>query len=82
MKRLAEAVVESRRLPALAIVAEVNRAVAEFTGAAAQSDDITLIVARRVPSVLANASCVKKRVFVPSRLSITNNHRPSLWGNG
>jgi sigma-B regulation protein RsbU (phosphoserine phosphatase) len=48
VERLAEAVVKSRHLPARTIVAEVNRAVAEFTGAAPQSDDITLIVARRV----------------------------------
>jgi serine phosphatase RsbU (regulator of sigma subunit) len=48
VERLAETVVRSRHLPAQTIVNEVNRAVAEFTGAAPQSDDITLIVARRV----------------------------------
>jgi sigma-B regulation protein RsbU (phosphoserine phosphatase) len=50
VQRLAEAVVKSRHLPAQTIVNKVNRAVAEFTGAAPQSDDITLIVARRVPA--------------------------------
>jgi serine phosphatase RsbU (regulator of sigma subunit) len=46
--RLGEAVARSRTLSAGEIVAEVNRAVAEFTAGAPQSDDITLIVARRV----------------------------------
>jgi serine phosphatase RsbU (regulator of sigma subunit)/pSer/pThr/pTyr-binding forkhead associated (FHA) protein len=50
VERLAEAVAKSRHLPARTIVDVVNRAVAEFTGAAPQSDDITLIVARRVPA--------------------------------
>jgi len=48
VERLAEAVIASRHLPAQEMVSEVNRAVAEFTGAAPQSDDITLIVAKRV----------------------------------
>ena len=46
--RLGEAVREARTKPAAAILAEVNRAVAEFTAGAPQSDDITLIVVRRV----------------------------------
>jgi serine phosphatase RsbU (regulator of sigma subunit)/pSer/pThr/pTyr-binding forkhead associated (FHA) protein len=46
--RLGEAVLRSRAQSAAAILNEVNRAVAEFTAGAAQSDDITLIVARRV----------------------------------
>jgi serine phosphatase RsbU (regulator of sigma subunit) len=47
---LAAAVVKHRVEPAAAIVAGVNRAVAEFTAGAPQTDDITLIVARRVPA--------------------------------
>jgi phosphoserine phosphatase RsbU/P len=46
---LADAVIKSRHLSASRIVEEVNRAVAEFTGTAPQSDDITLIVAKRLP---------------------------------
>jgi serine phosphatase RsbU (regulator of sigma subunit) len=49
-ERLGEAVARSRTKSAGEIVAEVNRAVAEFTAGAPQSDDITLIVARRVAS--------------------------------
>jgi serine phosphatase RsbU (regulator of sigma subunit) len=45
---LLKAVTASRHLPAEKIIAEVNRAVAEFTAGAPQSDDITLVVARRV----------------------------------
>jgi serine phosphatase RsbU (regulator of sigma subunit)/pSer/pThr/pTyr-binding forkhead associated (FHA) protein len=45
---LVQAVMATRRLPADQIIAEVNRAVAEFTAGAPQSDDITLVVARRV----------------------------------
>jgi serine phosphatase RsbU (regulator of sigma subunit) len=45
---LVQAVIASRRLPAEKIIEEVNRAVAEFTAGAPQSDDITLVVARRV----------------------------------
>jgi sigma-B regulation protein RsbU (phosphoserine phosphatase) len=48
VERLAEAVAKSRHLPAAEIVAGVNNAVAEFTRGAPQSDDITLIIARRV----------------------------------
>jgi sigma-B regulation protein RsbU (phosphoserine phosphatase) len=48
VERLAEAVAKSRHLPAAEIVAEVNKAVADFTRGAPQSDDITLIIARRV----------------------------------
>jgi phosphoserine phosphatase RsbU/P len=47
--RLGEAVAKHRTEPAATILAEVNRAVAEFTSGAPQSDDITLIVVRRVP---------------------------------
>ena len=50
VERLAETVSKSRHLSADSIVAEVNRAVAEFTAGAPQSDDITLIVARRTPA--------------------------------
>jgi len=49
VERLAEAVLATRHLSAETIVNEVNRAVAEFTSGAAQSDDITLVIARRVP---------------------------------
>jgi serine phosphatase RsbU (regulator of sigma subunit) len=49
-ERLGEAVARSRTRSAAEIMAEVNRAVAEFTAGAPQSDDITLIVARRVAS--------------------------------
>jgi sigma-B regulation protein RsbU (phosphoserine phosphatase) len=45
---LAEAVLRNRHKSAVSIVGDVNRAVAEFTAGAPQSDDITLIVARRV----------------------------------
>ena len=48
--RLGEAVGRVRDQSAGAIVAEVNRAVAEFTAGAPQSDDITFIVARRLPA--------------------------------
>jgi serine phosphatase RsbU (regulator of sigma subunit) len=47
---LVRAVTASRNLPAPEIIAEVNRAVADFTAGAPQSDDITLVVARRVPA--------------------------------
>jgi sigma-B regulation protein RsbU (phosphoserine phosphatase) len=47
--RLGEAVAKNLTKPAATILAEVNRAVAEFTRGAPQSDDITLIVVRRVP---------------------------------
>lgn len=46
--RLGEAVVRRREQPARAILAEINKAVAEYTAGAPQSDDITLIVAKRV----------------------------------
>jgi phosphoserine phosphatase RsbU/P len=45
---LADAVVKNRNQPAAAILNAINRAVAVYTAAAAQADDITLIVARRV----------------------------------
>jgi serine phosphatase RsbU (regulator of sigma subunit) len=48
IERLGEAVARSRMLPAQEILAGVNRAVAEFTAGAPQSDDITLVIARRV----------------------------------
>jgi sigma-B regulation protein RsbU (phosphoserine phosphatase) len=47
--RLGAAVAKNLTKPAATILAEVNRAVAEFTRGAPQSDDITLIVVRRVP---------------------------------
>lgn len=46
--RLGAAVAQSRTEPSRMIVQHVNQAVAEFTAGAPQSDDITLIVARRV----------------------------------
>jgi len=46
--RLAELAVSQRMKSASDIVAAVNSAVETFTGGAPQSDDITLIVARRV----------------------------------
>jgi len=46
--RLGEAVARVRTEPAGVVLSEVNRALAEFTAGAPQSDDITLIVARRV----------------------------------
>jgi sigma-B regulation protein RsbU (phosphoserine phosphatase) len=49
-ERLGAAVQRSRTEPAGAIVEAVNRAVADFTAGAPQSDDITLIVARRAGS--------------------------------
>jgi serine phosphatase RsbU (regulator of sigma subunit) len=45
---LVQAVIANRHLPAAKVIDEVNRAVAEFTAGAPQSDDITLVVARRV----------------------------------
>jgi sigma-B regulation protein RsbU (phosphoserine phosphatase) len=45
--RLSEVATLNRSRPAQEILAAVNRAVAEFTAGAPQSDDITLIVARR-----------------------------------
>lgn len=48
VERLAEVVSKSRHLPSARIVTDVNRAVAEFTSGAPQSDDITLIIARRI----------------------------------
>jgi serine phosphatase RsbU (regulator of sigma subunit) len=45
---LVRAVIASRHLPARAIVAAVNHALAGFTAGAPQWDDITLIVARRL----------------------------------
>jgi len=45
--RLTEVVARTRTHPAQEILAAVNRAVAEFTAGAPQSDDITLIIARR-----------------------------------
>ncbi len=46
--RLAEMVANNRTLPCADIVRAVNNAVDEFTGGAPPSDDITLIVAKRV----------------------------------
>jgi sigma-B regulation protein RsbU (phosphoserine phosphatase) len=46
--RLAETAVANRRRASRDIVAAVNQSVEAFTGGAPQSDDITLIVARRV----------------------------------
>lgn len=48
--RLGEAVARHRTEPARMIVQHVNQAVAEFTAGAPQSDDITLIVAKRLAS--------------------------------
>lgn len=48
-ERLAEAIAKSRHLSAEQIVKDVNKAVADFTRGAPQSDDITLVIARRVP---------------------------------
>ncbi|HKD07052.1 MAG TPA: SpoIIE family protein phosphatase [Bryobacteraceae bacterium] len=45
--RLSEVASRNRTRPAQEILAAVNRAVADFTAGAPQSDDITLIVARR-----------------------------------
>jgi len=47
---LAKAVIGNRTASAGAIADEVNRALAAWTGGAPASDDITLIVARRVPA--------------------------------
>lgn len=47
-ERLGEAVARVRTESAAAILAAVNRAVADFTVGAPQSDDITLIIAKRV----------------------------------
>lgn len=48
VERLAQCVVENRERSAAKIVEAVNKAVAEYTSVAPQSDDITLVVARRV----------------------------------
>jgi serine phosphatase RsbU (regulator of sigma subunit) len=47
---LARSVTPHRDAPAATIVAEINQAVAAFTAGAPQSDDITLIAARRIPA--------------------------------
>ena len=47
--RLAEAVRRSRHLPATEIVEAIKQAVIDHAAGAPQSDDITVIVARRVP---------------------------------
>ncbi len=47
---MAQAVIRNRTASADAIVGEVNRALAAWTGGAPPADDITLIVARRVPA--------------------------------
>ena len=47
--RLAEAVSKARHLPASEIIEAINNAVTAHTAGAPQSDDITIIVARRVP---------------------------------
>ena len=46
--RLGEAVARHRTESARTIITEINRAVAEFTSGAHQTDDITVVVARRV----------------------------------
>lgn len=46
---LAAAVMAHRGRPASEIIAEINHAVSVYTNGAPQSDDITLIVARRLP---------------------------------
>jgi serine phosphatase RsbU (regulator of sigma subunit) len=51
--RLAEAVRRSRHLPAMEIVEAINQAVAAHAAGAPQSDDITIIVARRVPQLVS-----------------------------
>ncbi|HVW85967.1 MAG TPA: SpoIIE family protein phosphatase [Bryobacteraceae bacterium] len=48
VERLAEVVAKNSDQEAIGIIAEVNKAVADYTAGAAQADDITLIVARRV----------------------------------
>ena len=48
-ERLAEAVRRSRHLPATEIVEAIKQAVVDHAAGAPQSDDITVIVARRVP---------------------------------
>jgi sigma-B regulation protein RsbU (phosphoserine phosphatase) len=48
VERLAQTVIDSRFEPTVDIVDAVNRAVAEHTAGAPQSDDITLVIARRV----------------------------------
>jgi phosphoserine phosphatase RsbU/P len=47
VERLVRTVSANRERSAAEILDAVNRALAEYTGAAAQSDDITMIVARR-----------------------------------
>jgi sigma-B regulation protein RsbU (phosphoserine phosphatase) len=47
--RLAETVRLSRHLPATEIVANIRQAITKFVGAAPQHDDITVMVARRLP---------------------------------
>jgi serine phosphatase RsbU (regulator of sigma subunit) len=45
---LSEAVIQDRHLPASAIVTRINQALTTYTAGAPPSDDITVIVARRV----------------------------------
>src|SRR5580658_449946 len=45
---LSEAVIQDRHLPASAIVSRINKALVTYTAGAPPSDDITVIVARRV----------------------------------
>lgn len=47
---LAKIVVKHRHKPAAGIITEINKAVLEFTQGAPPADDVTLIVARRVPA--------------------------------
>jgi serine phosphatase RsbU (regulator of sigma subunit) len=47
---LATAVIEDRTQPARTIISQINKALVTYTAGAPQADDITLIVARRVPA--------------------------------
>lgn len=47
--RLGQAIVRSHHGAASGIIQEINRAVTEFTSGAPQGDDITVVVARRLP---------------------------------
>ena len=48
-ERFAKMVAELRGEPAQAAIAKVNQAITDFVAGASQSDDITLVVARRTP---------------------------------
>jgi sigma-B regulation protein RsbU (phosphoserine phosphatase) len=48
MERLRQAILNHRHLPAADIIAALERAIDDFTGAAAQFDDIAIVVAKRM----------------------------------